>query len=61
MKFVLFFLAFISLAILSLVGWVMNLIDVINLAFSSSPLTTLFIIKLVGVPIAFLGSILGWL
>lgn len=53
------FLIYVGLMLTALVGWFVNLIDVINLATANSPLTTLFIVKLVGIFIAPLGIIMG--
>lgn len=53
-------LTYFILILLALIGWVMNLIDVVGLALSNNPLTTLFIVKLIGVPVGFIGAILGW-
>jgi len=41
-------------------GWVMNLIAVIQAATADAPLTAMFIVRLVGVPVAIIGAILGW-
>ncbi|WP_164813871.1 hypothetical protein [Sinorhizobium medicae] len=55
-----FLLAYLALAIVAFIGWVMNFIDVINIAMANAPFSTLFVIKLIGIPIPFLGAILGW-
>ncbi|MEY9719296.1 hypothetical protein ABIA22_001786 [Sinorhizobium fredii] len=55
-----FLLAYFLLALVAFIGWVMNLIDVINIALANAPFTTLLFVKLAGIPIPFLGSILGW-
>jgi hypothetical protein len=44
--------------IAAIIGWVANIIQVIHL--TSGPVTTLFILKCVGILAAPLGSILGW-
>ncbi len=41
------------------IGWIINLVDVIQLAIAESPVTTFFIVKCVGVFFAPLGSIIG--
>lgn len=50
---VLFWLALIA-------GWIMNLVEVIHLATSGAIVDALFITRIVGVPIAVIGGILGW-
>lgn len=53
-------LVYIGLIFAAFIGWAMNLIEVINMAFDSSPLTSEFVIRIVGVPVAILGAVLGW-
>ncbi len=43
-----------------IVGWIMNIVSVISLALADNPITTLFILKIVGIFIVPLGSILGY-
>lgn len=40
-------------------GWLINLVEVIQLAVAASPVTTLFIVKAVGIVVAPLGAICG--
>lgn len=54
------YIAYILFILGLLIGWVMNLIEVINLGLSASPLTTEFIVRLIGVPVGPLGGIMGW-
>lgn len=42
-----------------IVGWFINLFEVITIAVASAPVTTLFILKAVGIVVAPLGAILG--
>lgn len=42
-----------------IVGWAINLVSVIKLAIAAAPLTTLFIVKVIGIFVAPLGSLLG--
>ncbi|MER8407014.1 hypothetical protein NKH16_20160 [Mesorhizobium sp. M1307] len=51
----------IALIVAFIYGWVVNLIDVIHLFSSDAPLTTSGIIRIIGIPVGFLGAILGWL
>ena len=44
-----------------IVGWIMNLMQIVALATSVAPITTMFIVKCVGVLIAPVGAILGWI
>lgn len=55
-----FILAYLIIAVLAFIGWVMNFIDVINIALANAPFSTLFVIKLIGIPVPFVGAILGW-
>ena len=50
----------IGVAILAIIGWVMNLVAVINMALDSAPVTAMFILRVVGVFIAFIGAVIGW-
>jgi hypothetical protein len=49
-----------TLIIAALAGWVMNLIAVIHLATADAPLTTMGIIRIVGIPVGIIGAVLGW-
>lgn len=53
-------LAYLALIFGLLAGWVMNLIDVVHLFLANSPLTTLFIGKVIGIFVFPLGGVLGW-
>ena len=44
--------------VLGIVGWIMNLVQVISLG--SVELTVLYVLKIVGIFIPFLGAILGY-
>lgn len=50
----------IILYLVTLYGWVVNLIDVIHAATSGAPFTTMIICRIVGIPVFGLGAILGW-
>lgn len=52
-------LIIVAIWIAFIVGWIINLVEVIKLAIAAVPVTTLFIVKIVGVFVAPLGSILG--
>ncbi|MER9596140.1 hypothetical protein [Mesorhizobium sp. M0244] len=49
-----------ALIVAFIYGWVCNLIAVIHLFSSDAPLTTSGIIRIIGIPVGFLGAILGW-
>jgi hypothetical protein len=53
-------LAYIAVIVALLYGWVVNLIAVIHLATADAPLTTLGILRIVGVPVGIIGAVLGW-
>ncbi len=42
-----------------IIGWIMNIVQVVQLA--SEPFSTLLAVKLVGILVAPLGAILGWI
>jgi len=42
------------------VGWVLNVISLANLAMANAPVDTMFVLKIIGVFAAPMGSILGW-
>lgn len=39
-------------------GWVLNVVQVIHLA--SAPITGIFVLKCIGIPVVPFGAILGW-
>lgn len=43
-----------------IVGWVMNIIQVVGIAIADDPMTTLGIVKIVGIVLGPIGCILGW-
>lgn len=44
-----------------LIGWFSNLLTVIAMAMAGAPLESEFVLRVIGVPFAFLGAVLGWL
>lgn len=54
-----FSLTIIGVWIAFLVGWVINLIEVIQLASAGGVVTTLFVLKAIGILVAPLGAFLG--
>ena len=52
-------LSMIALLVAIVVGWVINFVAVIKMAVAGSALTTLFILKAVGIVVAPLGVVLG--
>lgn len=54
-----FSLAYLALLIAGVAGWVMNIVAIVHTV--NQPITGLLIARLVGVPAAPLGAILGWL
>jgi len=50
--------AFIALWIAGIIGWVMNIIDIIH--SSGGPFTVLLVLRIVGIFAFPLGAILGW-
>lgn len=52
------FFTYILLALAIAAGWILNLIDIIHSI--AGPLTTLLVLRIVGLFVAPLGAILGW-
>ena len=52
-------IVFIALAILFLVGWVMNIVKLIT--NMHSPITGVFVLRIVGIFVPIIGAIMGWL
>ena len=50
---------YLSLLILLLGGWVMNLVEIVNYDFAS--ITGMIILRIAGIFIAPLGAVLGWI
>ena len=53
-------LTVIILALLGIIGWILNIIQVVSSASADAEVTTLFIIKCVGVIFWPIGAVLGW-
>jgi hypothetical protein len=51
--------AWLILWVTILVGWVMNIVQIVHLAQADSPVNAMFILKVVGVVVAPLGGVLG--
>jgi len=51
-------LLIIIIAILGFIGWIMNIVDIIHSSFN--PVSTLLILRFVGIVIAPIGAFLGW-
>lgn len=49
----------ISVVIASVTGWVFNIIEIFNIA--NAPITGMFVLRIVGIFVAPLGAILGYL
>jgi len=48
-------------ALAGFVGWLINIAKVITMAFHGAPLNAEFAIRIIGIPIAFVGAILGFM
>lgn len=59
MAAVVFYLSYLLILLLALVFWIVNLVSVVKLFLVSAPFTTLFIGKIIGVPVFPLGALLG--
>lgn len=58
-KFNMLWIFYILLYILAIVGWIINLVSVVVTASASASVSTLFIVKVVGIFLFPLGSVLG--
>lgn len=54
-------LTIIGIVIAGIVGWVMNIVQIVGLALADAPLNTLFVVKVIGVFLAPLGAVLGYI
>lgn len=54
------YLIWLSLCGLALVGWVINLVKLVHLFVAHAPVDTMFIGRILGVPVPVIGAILGW-
>lgn len=57
---IVFALSILAIALAAIIGWIMNLVAVVHLFIADAPLSSLFIGRLVGVPVGIIGAILGW-
>lgn len=53
------FLVFITLFIAAISGWIMNVVAILNMA--NGPITGMFILRCVGIFVAPLGAVIGWI
>lgn len=51
----------IATMLVSAIGWVLNLIKVIDLFVNHAEVGTTLIVRVIGVPIPIIGAIVGWL
>ena len=58
-KFNMLWIFYILLYILAIVGWIINLVSVVVTASASASVSTLFIVKVIGIFLFPLGSVLG--
>jgi len=49
---------YIFIFITALIGWVMNIVKLVDLL--ADPLTVEAIVRIIGIPIGFIGAIFGW-
>lgn len=52
-------LAFLGLFVAAVIGWVKNIIQLINIGVGE--ITTVFVVKCIGIFVAPLGAIMGWI
>jgi hypothetical protein len=53
-------IAWMVFVVILMVGWVINIIKLLTMVSAGAEITTLFIVRLVGVPLAPLGAVMGW-
>lgn len=61
MGILIFWLIYISLAIGLMLGWVLNIIALIHMMALENPINAEFIIRAIGVPVAILGAVMGYI
>lgn len=49
-----------AVILILVIGWILNVISIINLASSDAPITMLYVFKIVGIFVFPLGAILGY-
>ena len=54
-------LIILGIAIVAVIGWIANLWQTVSLGLATGPLTTLFVVKIIGIFFAPLGALLGWI
>lgn len=50
----------VALWVAAIGGWVSNIVKVIGIAQQDRPVTTMFIVRCIGIPVAPLGVVLGY-
>lgn len=56
-----FFVAYYTLLVAGVLGWIMNFIAVIHFGITNAPMTTELVVRIVGVVVLPLGAIMGYL
>lgn len=54
-------LLFIAFWLAAIAGWVLNVVATVHMIVAHAPVDALFVGRIVGIPVAVLGSVLGWL
>ena len=49
-----------SVVIAGVIGWTLNLIELVSMLIAGSPVTAMLIARIVGVPVFILGAVLGY-
>ena len=55
-----FALVYVMALVFGFIGWIINLVAVINLFVSHAPIDAMFVGRVVGVPVFIIGAVLGW-
>lgn len=53
--------AWFGLIVAGIIGWIMNVVQVITIASEQGVVSTMFVLKCIGVLVAPLGAVLGWI
>lgn len=53
-------LLYVIAIVVFVIGWISNLVALISMIVHDHAITVLFVARLVGVPVAFLGAVLGY-
>ena len=51
----------IALWVVGVIGWCWNIVKIVHIARQDKPVTTMFVVRCIGIPVAPLGAVLGYI